>query len=85
MTERQERLIKVMLHFDETARGKEEGMELSSSYYPDEAELARRLSSSGCAYVELSNTKGTGEPCIRFHGFTDKGRQVYGGFAPVKV
>lgn len=81
MTENQERLIRMMFLFDETARSSDEGVELHSN----ETLFARQLSNTGCAYVEFSQTKGTGEQCIRFHGFTDRGRQVYGGFAPDNV
>ena len=81
MTEIQARLIKMLFLFDDMARHSAEGVELSLNYCPEEKAMVTQLYNNECAGVELSTAKGTGKPCIRFHGLTDRGRQAYGGFA----
>ena len=76
-------LIRRLFYFDDQARHCEEGVELYCS--PEEKSFVKNLISKECAYIEWSSTKGTGESCMRFHGFTDRGRQAYRGFTPIKV
>ena len=76
-------IIRQLFCFDDQARHSEEGVELYCS--PEDKNIVNDLISKDCAYIEWSSAKGTGEACMRFHGFTDKGRQAYAGFKPIKV